>query len=72
MNTPGTDRNAQPASIYCTACQGAILVEDGQYHVGVRSYHPDCYDRLRAQTLVAAGLSPEPSRLGSGQRVQVT
>jgi hypothetical protein len=46
MNTPGTNRDAEPASIHCTACQERILVKDGQYHVDGRNYHPDCYDRL--------------------------
>ena len=55
MNTPGTNRDAQPASIDCTACHGAILVNDGRYHVDDRNYHLDCYDRLRADRIFAAG-----------------
>ena len=56
MNAPGTNRDARPAFIHCTACQGAILIEDGMYHVDERNYHPDCYDRL------LEGLPPLRSR----------
>ena len=72
MNTPGTNRDAEPASIHCTACQEGILVKDGQYHVDGRNYHPDCYDRLRVDRLFAARFLPEPSLLGRGWRVHVT
>ena len=73
MNTPATNRHA-PTFVQCTACQGAILVEDGMYHVDERKYHPDCYDRLleglmplRGRALARA-LSAQPAAVPSGHR----
>ena len=72
MNTPGTNRDTRPAFIQCTACQGAIRVKDGMYHVDERKYHPDCYDRLLEGLLPLRGralaLSPLGSACGSAFR----
>ena len=71
MNTPGTNRDAPPAFMQCTACQGAILVKDGRYHVYARNYHPDCYDRLLESLPPLRGrvLARSPPRLGLWRRL---
>ena len=72
MNIPGTNRDTRPAFIQCTACQGAIRVTDGMYHVDERKSHPDCYDRLLEGLLplrgpvLARALSPRPRAARSG------
>jgi hypothetical protein len=72
MNTPGTNRDAPPAFMQRTACQGAILVKDGMYHVDERKYHPDCYDHLLEGLMPLRGralarvLSTRPAATRSG------